>query len=282
MIYNRKDVYGATEPVPAHVPGPVPARANLDCTIRAAAAAMRTAENKIRMTEGEKMHIDDQEMSKKEFLRKLAVFTAGLYIMAAAIALMTYAKLGTSPISSVPYVFSLKFTWISLGTYTMGWNLLHIAAQALVLRRQFRLFQLWQIPLSVAFGVFVDFNKYIMQNIDVTNYIGDVALELLGSLALALGVTLMTAADLVLNCAEALAAAIACKTHHEFGDIKVINDVTYVILAGMLSLFFSGKIEGVREGTILVAITCGKFVKLLSSRIKAPIVDWECGVARRH
>lgn len=228
--------------------------------------------NKEENTKGNNNH---NKRPCRELLKRLFVFTVGLYLMAAGVSFMVYAELGTSPISSVPYVFSLKFTGISLGTFTFLWNILIILCQILILQKDFKLYQLWQIPLSVAFGVFVDFNKYLMRNIIAEKYIIQILLMVLGCLVLAAGVMLMTAADLVLNSAEALVQAVCFKSGKNFGNMKVVFDTSFVILASLVSWVFFGKIAGVREGTIIAAVSCGFIVRFLASLWKARIITWE-------
>ena len=48
-----------------------------------------------------------------EKLKRYIIFFIGLYINSLGVALITKASLGTSPISSIPYVLSLNFpyTW---------------------------------------------------------------------------------------------------------------------------------------------------------------------------
>lgn len=58
----------------------------------------------------------NHEMGKKELTRRYLIFCISLLIIALGISVITRSDLGTSPITSVPYVASLN-TSISLGTY---------------------------------------------------------------------------------------------------------------------------------------------------------------------
>ena len=49
-------------------------------------------------------------MKKKNFVRRYIVFLFGLFISSLGVAFVTKASMGTSPISSIPYVLSLKLT----------------------------------------------------------------------------------------------------------------------------------------------------------------------------
>ena len=62
---------------------------------------------------------------------------AGLVIMAFGVAFSIKGALGTSPISSVPYVLSLAFPGITFGMFTFVLNMGFILLQILQLRRRF-------------------------------------------------------------------------------------------------------------------------------------------------
>ena len=63
---------------------------------------------------------------------------------------MTKASLGTSPISSIPYVLSLNFPF-TLGNFTIIFSLLLIALQILILRKNFKIENILQIPFAQMF-----------------------------------------------------------------------------------------------------------------------------------
>ena len=72
-------------------------------------------------------------------LKGYLLVVIGSFFMGLGIALATCADLGLSTISSVPYVVSLRFTALTLGTWSAIWNIIMIVAQVLILRREFKL-----------------------------------------------------------------------------------------------------------------------------------------------
>ena len=66
-----------------------------------------------------------------EKVRRYIVFLLGLFINSMGVGLITKANLGTSPISAIPYVLSLRFS-LSLGEFTILFSLLLVAAQLLI------------------------------------------------------------------------------------------------------------------------------------------------------
>ncbi len=77
-----------------------------------------------------------------------------------------------------------------------------------------------------------------------------------------LGLSLEVIADVVMLSGEAFVQAISVKYRKEFGLVKIAFDSTLMILAVILSLMLSGKILGVREGTVAAAFLvamCARF-----------------------
>lgn len=66
---------------------------------------------------------------------------------------MTKASLGTSPISSIPYILSLNFP-LTLGNFTIIFSVFLILLQILILRKNFKLENILQIPVSISFLFF--------------------------------------------------------------------------------------------------------------------------------
>lgn len=66
------------------------------------------------------------------------VLRLGVVINSFGVALITLGNLGTSAISSVPYVCSLQFPMFSFGVTTFIWNILLILVQVVLLRRDFK------------------------------------------------------------------------------------------------------------------------------------------------
>ncbi|MDE6378481.1 MAG: YitT family protein, partial [Duncaniella sp.] len=65
--------------------------------------------------------MEELTRSKQEKIRRYTVFFVALFIMSFGVSLVTRSLMGTSPISSVPYVWSLN-TVLSMGTYIIIHN----------------------------------------------------------------------------------------------------------------------------------------------------------------
>lgn len=211
-------------------------------------------------------------MSKRETVKRYILFVICLFFMGLGVALTKHGELGVSPISSVANVVSLKFTFFSFGTWLTISNCILLLGQIILLRRNFKLIQLLQIPLSFLFGYFTDFGLWLVSGIPNDNYVVQLLLVISGIIVLGFGITLGVIADVILNSGEAFVKALADVTKKEFSNMKIIFDVSWVLLSIVLSLiFFNGKLLGTREGTIISALLVGITVKFFRPRLQEPL-----------
>lgn len=211
-------------------------------------------------------------MNKKELVKRYALLTVGLFFAGVGIAFTKHSELGVSPISSVANVMSFKFEFFSMGSWLIVWNCILIAGQILILRKDFKLYQLLQIPLSFLFGYFTDFGMWLVSFFPVRNYFLKLLMLFIGIAVLAFGISLSVIANVIMNSGEAIVKAISDKTGFEFGNVKVVFDVSCVVFSIILSLiFFDMKIIGTREGTVISAILTGFAVKFFTKMLKKRI-----------
>lgn len=97
-------------------------------------------------------------------IKRYLLLLAGLAVMAFGVAFSIKASLGTSPISSVPYVVSL-FTPLTVGTATITMHCVFILLQILILRKNYHPIQLMQLPVAFFFGYLTDFGVWAVQGI---------------------------------------------------------------------------------------------------------------------
>ena len=164
-------------------------------------------------------------MQKKELAKRYLIFLIGLYIMSYGISFITRASLGTSPISSIPYVLSLGFS-PTLGQFTIAFNLLLITLQILLLGKRFKRINLLQIPLTVLFGYFIDWSMFLLSWMDPTSYLMKLLYLCIGCLILGFGVYLEVTADVIMLPGEAVVKAITIRFHTDFGITKVCSDAS--------------------------------------------------------
>lgn len=195
-------------------------------------------------------------------LKRYLLLLLGLSIMAFGVAFSIKASLGTSPISSVPYVVSL-FAPLTVGTATIIMHCVFIIMQILILRRDYHPIQLMQLPVAFFFGYLTDFGVWAVQGISYDTYWQQWIICIIGIFLVAAGVSLEVKAGVVVLAGEGVVLAICKVLPVKFGYMKVGFDVTLVVVACLLSVVFTGQFQGVREGTVAAAI----FVGLIAKRI---------------
>ncbi len=196
-------------------------------------------------------------------VKRYLLFALGLFISAFGVDIITKANLGTSPMSSIPYVMSLNFK-PTMGSFTIYLGLLLVVLQLLILRRNFKLEHLLQIPLSFLFGYCIDLAMLVLEPLNPQAYPAQLVCLLLGCLVLGIGVFFEVEADVAMLPAESFVRAVSTTWHIEFGTAKIGFDISFTAIAAILSLVFSGKLLGIREGTAVAAFLVGYIARTVS------------------
>lgn len=204
-------------------------------------------------------------MNKNKAVRYI-VFLAGLFVNSLGVSIITKAKLGTSPISSIPYVLSLNFPF-TLGAFTVLFSILLVVLQLLILRKNFKAEHALQIPISIVFGYFIDVTMAMMDGLTCDFYILQFLLLLAGCAVLGIGVYMEVAANVAMLPGESFVRAVSTTWNTEFGLTKICFDVSMTVIAGVLSVCAAGMLQGVREGTVIAALLVGLFARLIGGRI---------------
>ena len=201
-----------------------------------------------------------------EKLKRYIIFFIGLYINSLGVALITKASLGTSPISSIPYVLSLNFPF-TLGNFTIFFSIFLIVLQLIILRKNFKLEHILQIPVSIIFGYFIDLTMILFSWVNPEAYIMKIVYLLIGCLILGVGVYMEVLADVVMLPGESFVRAIVLTWKTNFGTTKICFDVSMSVIAAVLSFVFAGRLAGVREGTVIAALLVGFIARLIGKKL---------------
>ena len=85
---------------------------------------------------------------------------------------------------------------------------------------------------------------------------------LMGCFILAMGIWIQVKGNVAMLPGEAMNRAISIRTEKRYENIKILFDIIYILLSALVSLLFLGKLEGVREGSIIAAVVVGNIIKL--------------------
>ena len=202
-------------------------------------------------------------MMNKTILRYF-YFLLGLFINSFGIAFITKSALGTSQISSVPYVLSLYFTNMSFGMTTFIFNMIFIIIQIIILKKDFQPIQFLQILANIIFSSFIDLGMYMMNWFQPDTLLIRLLSLLIGCIILAIGISIEVAPNVIMVPGEGIVKAISDVTQKDFGMVKICFDITLIIIASLCSFFFFHSLQGVGLGTVVSALTVGKFVSLVN------------------
>src|SRR5690554_7115366 len=108
-------------------------------------------------------------MKKNNIGFRILLLIAGIFIIGHGVALSIRSDLGTSPISSTPYVLNLIIPNITVGTFAIIINSLLVLIQVIILKRKAGFQQFIQLPLTFLFGIFIDINLYLTSSIVFDN-----------------------------------------------------------------------------------------------------------------
>lgn len=212
-------------------------------------------------------------MSKKDriisFLWQHVLLLVSLYIMTFGVAVCVRSMLGSSVISTLPYVFEtagargLGVPALTIGQYTYIMNAILVLGQIVVLRRRFEAVQLFQLLVGFVFGSLIDINmlstQWLMPEILATK----IAAQVIGCTVLGLGIALEVRCGSVTMPGEGFPVAISAVTGIEFPKVKICVDTSLVTLAVIFCYVFFGAWQWyiVGIGTLFAMIYVGMVVR---------------------
>lgn len=203
---------------------------------------------------------------KTELIKRYIFLLAGLFVNGLGVSFITKAGLGTSPITSIPYTLSLGFT-PTVGMFTLVFNIFLVILQVILLRRNFQLQNLLQLPIIALFSFFIDLTMSLLGFMQPETYAMKVVSLIVGCLILGFGVFMEMAANVAMLPGEATVRAFSDVFSTDFGKTKIAFDSSMTVIAAILSFIMFKHLDGVREGTIVAAILVGFIARLFKKYI---------------
>lgn len=203
---------------------------------------------------------------KTELIKRYIFLLAGLFVNGLGVSFITKAGLGTSPITSIPYTLSLGFT-PTVGMFTFVFNIFLIILQLILLRRNFQLQNLLQLPIIALFSFFIDLTMSLLGFMQPETYAMKIVSLIVGCLILGFGVFMEMVANVAMLPGEATVRAVSDVFSTDFGKTKIAFDSSMTVIAAILSFIMFKHLDGVREGTIVAAILVGFIARLFKKYI---------------
>lgn len=206
------------------------------------------------------------------------VYCLGLFVMAIGVVLSVRSALGVSPVTCLANVMyqiisDMGIGSIGLGTCTTVSYCLYILIEIVILRKDFRPRMLLQIVASFFFGFLVSLATRLFGFLPVPATYPMRMLFLLCSVPLvALGVMLYLAPQILPTPGEGMSMAISKKTGLTVASSKTVFDCCCVGISALTSLIYFHGLVGVREGTVICALTVGFVMKLFLRVCEKPLM----------
>jgi uncharacterized membrane protein YczE len=204
--------------------------------------------------------------NKTELIKRYIFLLVGLFVNGLGVSFITKAGLGTSPITSIPYTLSLGFT-PTVGMFTLVFNIFLVILQVILLRRNFQLQNLLQLPIIALFSFFIDLTMSLLGFMQPETYAMKIVSLIVGCLILGFGVFMEMVANVAMLPGEATVRAVSDVFSTDFGKTKIAFDSSMTVIAAILSFIMFKHLDGVREGTIVAAILVGFIARLFKKYI---------------
>ena len=206
-------------------------------------------------------------MSRPETIKRFLFMLIGLTVTALGLAVCVRADLGISPITTLAFALNKAFPALTLGTYVFFQHIVFFILTVALLRKDFKPFQLLQLPCSFLFGYFVDFWELLLRNLTLSGYAARVFLLLVGCVIVGLGFSLSYTSRVALEANTAFLNAFSLRSGKPYSTLKTLTDVLIVAMAAIVGLIFLRTIVGIREGTVIAALIIGPIAGFFNKRL---------------
>lgn len=223
------------------------------------------------------------------FLWQHVLLFVSLFVMTAGVALCVRSALGSSVISTIPYVMTEAGTasmapGLTIGQYTYLMNFILVIAQIIVLRRKFEAVQLFQLVIGFAFGGLLDVNMALTTGMVGDGLLSKIMAQFIGCTILGIGIAFEVRCGSVTMPGEGMPVALTRVTELPFPKAKIIVDISLVVIAVILGYVFFGRwmsnVVGV--GTLFAMFYVGLVVKFIAPKIKwfDRVLSFRLGIRR--
>lgn len=213
---------------------------------------------------------------KKLFVIRFIFYIGGFLLITLGIALSKRSGLGVSPVSSIPYAVSgIAKLGISLSTVIV--HCFFVVFQILLLRKDFKIKNILQVPVGILFGLFTGMfqafaNHFLPDPTALNGFWNPLTAGIMcyiSTFLIAFGIFFYVPADFVPLAGEGVMLAISQKSGIKFSTVKIGFDVTMVVSSFIACVIYAGGLRGginmrvIGIGTIVAAVIVGVNLKLV-------------------
>jgi len=207
-------------------------------------------------------------------MKRLTLYVLGLFFLSLGVSISIQADLGVSPVSSLPYAFSLT-TGLSVGIMTIVANILFIMIQVGLSRRFDLKESIVQLLVTFLFGSYMDATLFLVQLFPTPETLLLRWIFLIISLFIvAIGLLGYFTAKLPLMPYDALTYVISDQFKMKFSKAKITSDILNVAVAALVCIIFIQSLGAVGIGTIVAAYFIGKILGWVMPRYQKYLLKW--------
>ncbi|NEW65719.1 YitT family protein [Carnobacteriaceae bacterium zg-84] len=167
--------------------------------------------------------------------------------------------------------FNLSWSYLTgydIGTMTTVTNMMCVFLQILILRKNFRVRQFLQIPVSFVLGISISMIlTYVLSHITITHYPFQLILAVIGYIIAAISVGCMIALNCVSSPIEALGLVLCEKGNFNFRRFRQWYDVCLVGFAIIVCSILQEALP-IREGTIISILMYAKIASWVRYKLE--------------
>ncbi len=182
-------------------------------------------------------------------------------------ALTMKASIGTYACWDALSVNVAQLTGLKVAHFSIIMNVIFVFLQILMLRKDFKLSRLLQIPFVILFGTLVNFFYYNVLDFDLQNYFLRLLLCIISIVGVSFFLGFLTSLQLVTLSVETTCSIASGKYAIDYAVLRVGIDVFCIIASVILSFVFDLTYT-IREGTFIAMLMLGPlekwFMKLFS------------------
>lgn len=201
--------------------------------------------------------------TEKTVLRGELALVAVVVLNSLGVLLMLHSGSGISAISSVPYAFQKVMPQLTLGTWTYMFQGL-LVCTLMIMRKKFVPTYLFSFLVGFVFGELMDLHELWITRLPV-NLPLRVLYFVLSYLILCFGIALSNRCKLPIVPTDLFPREVSDITKVPYSRIKIGFDVTCLCITAAITLFGTGRIQGLGIGTVAAAFTMGKGIALMGN-----------------
>lgn len=203
----------------------------------------------------------DKEV-KKYFLLVVLIICTGI-----GVAISLKASIGVGAWDAMTKSIALLMD-IKIGTMGMILNCSCVLGQLLLLRKDFKLIQLLQIPVSILLGIVVNFTLYeALSGFNLENYFILFILFIVAIVIIALAVSAVMVLNVVTLAVEGFCMALSKKINKDFALLRQGVDVCSILVSLIITFVFSQELT-IREGTIVGMLIFGPLIGIFMKMLR--------------